>query len=136
MLLPVGLLLDIMIKDPENMVLGLFLFLKCLEACTLFVILKILCCNKIQIRKIMAYPYKEVGPNGIGVTSLKLSRICPMVSQRIRHIRKGLVIEKSSVKWSTKADSNLPNSFPHMEALKWNEKTKWSHNYILFNLAL
>lgn len=114
MLLPVGLLLDINIKDPDNMVLGLFLFLKCLKACTLFVILKILCSNKIQIRKIMVYPYKEVGPNGIGVTSLKLSRICLVVSQRIRHIRKGLVIEKSSVKRNTKADSNLPNSFPHM----------------------
>lgn len=73
----------------------------------------------------MAYPYKDVGPNGISVTSLNLvSRICPVVSQRIRHLRKGLVIEKSQVKRDTKADSNLPNPFPHMEALKWNEKTK------------
>lgn len=90
-----------------------------------------------QIKKVMAHPYKGVGPNRISVTSLKLvSRICPVVSQRIRHIRKGLVIEKSQAKWDTKADSNLPKPFPHMEALKWNEKTTWSHNYILFNLAL
>lgn len=73
----------------------------------------------------MAHPYKEFGPNGISVTSLKLvSRICPVVSQRITYIRKGLVIEKSQVKQDTKADSNLPKPFPHTEALKQNEKTK------------